>query len=164
MNAGDPRSHGSQVEACPGGKNDHRGHPNLEELLIVGKTGMLHLGLSYGSSPHNQVAGGSWIDSVGSHGSMFLVSILICGWKSFIDGTSFMIASTPRAAIFTVRRSRPARGCFLWRPAASGIPGSGPRPAPQLAPRSWPRAPRPASSPSATQPELPTRTNPRCSS
>jgi hypothetical protein len=104
MNACNARSHGSQVESRPGGKDHHRGHPNLEKLLIIRDTRMQHLGLSRGTFGHDQVAGHNGIDSVGSHGSTFLVVILISilvsifatisfsGWKSFINAT-LMIAS-----------------------------------------------------------------------
>jgi hypothetical protein len=43
---------------------------------------MQHLGLSHDPFGHDQVAGRSGIDSMGSHGSTFLT--LVCGWKSFI--------------------------------------------------------------------------------
>src|ERR1700744_2954761 len=57
---------------------------------------MQHLGLSHDSFGHDQVAGRSGINNMGSHRSTFLVStlitMLVCGWKSFIDAT-LMIAS-----------------------------------------------------------------------
>jgi hypothetical protein len=61
---------------------------------------MQHLGLSHDSFGHDQVAGRSGIDSMGSHGSTFLVvtlfsildsifaTITVSGWKSFINATS----------------------------------------------------------------------------